>query len=292
VKIPSNRIKSIVQYAKEQLHGLYPEEEINNLIFLVFEHYLNFKRTDFALKANDTVSESDLLKLHFAIKRLRKSEPVQYILGETWFYGLKFKVNNHVLIPRQETEELVDWVIKDFQKDPHKPTKPLIIDMGTGSGCIAISLKKNIEKSVVYAIDLSEDALNVAKENAVSICAPVSFFKEDILKPEKLKLPLKPYLIVSNPPYICKSEKNLMHSNVLNYEPHSALFVKDNDPLVYYKAIADFAINNLAEGGKLYMEINERFGKEIVSLLERKGFKNIELRKDIPGKDRMVKGEN
>jgi release factor glutamine methyltransferase len=216
---------------------------------------------------------------------LKNEIPIQYLLGKTSFYGLDFEVNPAVLIPRPETEELVDWIISYDQI--HKSTKPLrILDIGTGSGCIAISLAKNIPNSQVFAIDVSEKALATAQKNAEINNVKVAFLEENILETDDLEQQFD--IIVSNPPYVRQLEKQEIKKNVLDNEPHLALFVEDNDALVFYRKIAELAQKNLLPNGQLFFEINQYLGKEMMELLEKMGFKNIELRKDIYGNDRMI----
>ncbi len=224
-----------------------------------------------------------LEKFENAIYRLKKNEPIQYIIGETEFYGLPFKVNKHTLIPRPETEELVDWVISEIPPLGFRG----ILDIGTGSGCIAVSLAKNLPNAKVSALDISMEALKVARENAQINTVTIDFFPCDILKAEQL--PEKYDIIVSNPPYVRESERDKMQPNVLNHEPASALFVEDKEPLVFYQAIARLSKTVLNPGGVLYFEINEYLGKDLQEVLTTEGFGKIIVKKDIFGKDRMLK---
>lgn len=288
MRIPSNKIADVVRFFRDELEGCYPKEEVETFIAYCFEEYLGLKHADIFLNINDTITESELLKLNFAVKDLKQNKPIQYILGKADFYGLKFLVNKHVLIPRPETEELVDLIIKE----PGTSLPTSILDIGTGSGCIPIALKKNIPKAFIYALDVSLAALAVAKQNATMNNVHVDFFQFDILS-GKFPLPdreIKFDIIVSNPPYICNSEKEQMQKNVLDYEPHIALFVCDNDPLLFYKIIADFALKHLKQNGKLYFEINRAFGLETKLMLENKGFKNVLLIKDLNNNNRILQG--
>ncbi len=286
MKVRSNKISDIINYYKTQLIGFYDEKEAESLMKLAIQYYLNFSSIELILNYDKPVNESDMLNIHFAYRDLKAYKPIQYILGETEFYELKFKVNENVLIPRPETEELVDWIIRDHENSSETLK---VLDVGTGSGVIAISIKKNLSDSEVIAIDISAKALDVAKINAERNSVEVIFAEFDILDTNSYsKLP-KFDIIVSNPPYVRNSEKAKMKKNVLDYEPQNALFVEDNNPLEFYEAIAVFAKTNLNPNGKLYLEINEAFGKEISELLERKGFNNVELRQDINGRDRVVK---
>ncbi len=285
MKIASNKIKDILRFFREELKDSYESDELETIIAYCFEFYLNLNKAEFVLKSENTISESELLKFNFAIKELKKHKPIQYILGEADFYKLKFKVNESVLIPRSETEELVDLIIHD-----NKLQSPSILDIGTGSGCIPIALKKNISKANVTAIDISEEALEVAKQNAKNNGVVINFLLNDILHPTSDIQHLTSDIIVSNPPYICVSEKNSMNKNVLEYEPHLALFVEDKDPLLFYKVICDFALKNLNKNGKIYFEINQSLSSETKNLLENKGFKNVELIKDLSNNYRILRG--
>lgn len=276
-------LKTLKRTFSEALIDHYPETEIDSFFSLLAASILNLKRVDIALNLYAVVSGKKQEKFTDAVKRLETNEPIQYILGETTFYGLNFKVNQNVLIPRQETEELVDWILKD------SPSKKLsILDIGSGSGCIAISLAKNMKNATISALDVSENALKVATENAEFNAVSIEFIEADILHNALNDLQLD--VIVSNPPYVRDLEKQTMHKNVLDYEPDLALYVRDEDPLVFYQAILNFAKNNLKEKGTVYFEINEYLGAEMIELFNKNNFSNIELRKDIQGKDRMIKG--
>lgn len=290
MRIASNKIKDIIRFFREELKDIYEKEELEIIIGYCFEEYLDIKRSEFTLIGNETVSESELLQFNFAVKALKTNQPIQYVLGKSDFYGLKFKVNEHVLIPRPETEELVDLIIKEFKVSDFK--SPIsILDVGTGSGCIPIALKKNLSNTSLYAVDISKAALEVAQQNAEINVVEVNFILDDILNPNNQELSAINYdIIVSNPPYICISEKEQMQKNVLDHEPHLALFVSDNDPLLFYKAIVDFAIKKLNPHGKIYFEINYMYGEELKQLLESKGFKNVLLLKDINNKNRILRG--
>ncbi len=289
MKIASNKIKDILRFFRDELKDAYPPEELDSIITYCFEDYLHLKRSAISTNQETTVSESELLKFNDAIKELKKFKPLQYILGEANFYGLKFYVNEHVLIPRPETEELVHFIIHD-----NKMNAPAILDIGTGSGCIPIALKKNIPSAVVSSIDVSEKALNVANRNAKKNDVEILFILRDILDPLAIldQQLLKYDIIVSNPPYICNAEKNKMDKNVLDYEPHLALFVNDNDPLLFYNVICDFALKMLKTNGKLYFEINQSLASETKDLLESKGFKNVELIKDLSNNYRILRSNS
>lgn len=291
MRIPSNKVNAVISFFKSELVELHSLGEIETFISYSFEHVLNYSKTDLLLNKDLTMSESELLKFNNIVKQLKKNKPIQYILGNTYFYGLNLNVNESVLIPRPETEELVDWIIKDYSNK--KTTSLKLLDIGTGSGCIAIALSKNISESDVFALDVSIEALEIAKVNAnKNDQKNIHFIEADINHISTLKsfnFPTDFDIIVSNPPYITESEQSAMYKNVLDYEPHVALFVKDTNPLIFYVSIANFAIQKLQKNGALFFEINELFGKEMIKMLLEKGFINIELRKDINGKDRMIK---
>ena len=266
-----------------ELSILYPETEIQSFFTILIEFKLHLSRIQLALEHNFELDNNDFEFLQNALLKLKNQIPIQYIVGETAFFGLMFKVDKNVLIPRPETEELVEWIIQN-----NKNSNSLkILDVGTGSGCIAISLAKNLPNAAVSALDISAEALNVAKNNAAMNQVRVEFINADILKIEKLATDFD--IIVSNPPYIRELEKSQMQQNVLSNEPHIALFVKNENPLLFYDKIAELAKKHLTENGVLYFEINQYLGPETVELLKSKGFKNIELKKDIYGVDRMVK---
>jgi release factor glutamine methyltransferase len=270
----------------DRLSSSYSKQEIESLTRLIFEKIPGFTRLQVHLNQQEKISAANLAQIKQITDRLIQFEPIQYILGETEFYGLTFKVNRAVLIPRPETEELVDWIIKDCRHPA-----PAILDIGTGSGCIPISLVKNIAGASAEGWDISTDALKVAKENAKINQVNIDFSYADILNMDYPSHPQKYDIIVSNPPYVTTSEQPLMLKNVTDYEPHIALFVPDADPLIFYRSIADMAHTGLEPGGNLYLEINERYGDEITELLLTKGFSNVILREDINGRKRMIKAE-
>ena len=251
---------------------------------------MKFSGIEIALNPEKEIPEETVQNFQNALFRLKNHEPIQYIVGETDFFGLPFKVNQHTLIPRPETEELVEWILSETP--PLKGVGGMflnqqLLDIGTGSGCIAISLAKNLPNSKISALDISENALEVARENAEINNIEVDFFQADILKEKSL--PKQFDIIVSNPPYVRNLEKGMMQQNVLEHEPETALFVADGDPLVFYRAISKLAKKHLKPKGKLFFEINEYLGEEMKSLLKSEGFRNIEVKKDIFGKDRMLK---
>ena len=284
-------LKECRLHIHEALSKIYPKTEIDSFFFLMIEEKLNLQRIDTVLKPDLLISEDNLTRFINIIKRLQNEEPIQYIFEKTSFYGLPFIVDKNTLIPRPETEELVAWIIEEASKGKlHKKDKISILDIGTGTGCIPISLAKNLIKSSVSAIDISQKALLIAKKNALLNNTKIDFFEMDILNTESL--PQKFDIIVSNPPYVRESEKTGIKKNVLQNEPHLALFVDNNNPLLFYKKIADLAIKYLRQNGLLFFEINQYLEKETVKMLEMKGFKNIELRKDVFGNYRMIQCNN
>ncbi len=280
----------------DSLKNIQDEQEIESFFFILTEYLHNLKRVDVALNSNFELSDEEVEKWNAILVDLQQEKPIQYITGESWFYGLKFEVNENTLIPRPETEELVEWVIES-QKLKVQSQKLEILDIGTGSGCIPISLKANLPQANVSAIDVSEQALEVAKRNANSNKVEINFIQANILEVEDLsqlqtpnfQLPTSIDIIVSNPPYVRNLEKEEIKKNVLDYEPHLALFVEDTDALLFYRKIAQLALKNLSPNGLLFFEINQYLGKETVELLQNLGFKNIELKKDIFGNDRMIR---
>lgn len=268
----------------EKLTPIYDVLEAESFFYIILEELHQMKRVDLALNPGFSFSEEEVETWNLILEKLEKEIPIQYILGKAHFYGLEFEVNENTLIPRPETEELVEWIIK---KNEFKGSLK-ILDIGTGSGCIAISLAKNLPDTTVFAIDVSEKALEIATKNASNNKANVTFLKQDILKTDDLEQDFD--IIVSNPPYVRNLEKEEIKKNVLDYEPHLALFVEDTDALIFYRKIAELAQENLSENGQLYFEINQYLGSEMIELLEFKNFKNVELRKDMYENDRMIFG--
>ena len=277
-------IKNIQLECRALLGSVYPIREIDSILFLVFEKVGNLSRLQIISNSDTKISISVYNQIMGIVERLLNYEPIQYILEETEFYGLLFKVNQSVLIPRPETEALVHWIVEDGKNKPVKA-----IDFGTGSGCIAISLAKLIPDSKVHAVDISEQALLVASENALRNGTVLTFHQADILTDAFGFLAADFDLVVSNPPYIREKEKVLMQRNVLDYEPVTALFVSDADPLIFYRRIAQLSKKLLKKGGALYFEINEGLGNEMIQLLEELNYLEIELRCDLHGKRRMMK---
>ena len=285
MKIDSIKIKEYKTQFITNLLPFYDEMEVESFFYLILENQRQLRRIDLALDIDLQFSAEEILIWNVILEKLQLEIPIQYILGTTHFYGLEFNVNENVLIPRPETEELVEWIISSAV-NMLKFTNLKILDIGTGSGCIAISLAKNISDAQVFAIDISEKALATAKENADLNEVAVAFIQKNILETNDLEQQFD--IIVSNPPYVRNLEKAEIKSNVLANEPHLALFVEDNDALIFYRKIAELATKNLSVEGKLFFEINQYLGKETVELLEKMHFKNIELRKDIYGNDRMI----
>jgi release factor glutamine methyltransferase len=278
-------ITDIRKLIKAELSPLYPDREIRSLTDIIIKTLYGAGRLHLLSQPEMVVPPEKTKRIEEITAELKRGRPLQYILGETVFYDCLLKVNEHTLIPRQETEELVDLIIKE-----NRGYDGDLIDLGTGSGCIAIALAKNLPGTHVTAIDISTEALETAMINAADNAVTVSFLKANILVPDKL--PCKPAgIIVSNPPYVRESEKKLMHKNVLDHEPHSALFVSDNDPLIFYRAILEASRILLKPAGRIYFEINEAMGSEVASLAESYDLRNVKIIKDLNEKDRFVKGE-
>ena len=284
-------INKFRDYFNKTLKKLYPTSVIDTFLFLLLEEYLNFKRIDVVLKSNFEISPEDLTLLKSSTKLLEQEVPIQYILGKTEFYGFPFILNEHVLIPRPETEELVTSVLNKISKlerlHPIEKEKKLkILDIGTGSGCIPISLKRSLPFAEITAIDIANEALIIAQKNASLNKVNINFIQQNILKTTGLDDIYD--IIISNPPYVRVSEKIEIKNNVLKNEPHLALFVEDNNPLIFYSKIAELAKSHLTKNGTLFFEINQYLGKETVELIKLKGFNKIQLKKDIFGHDRII----
>ena len=288
-------VKQYRNYFNETLKTIYPITEIDSFFFLLLEEYLGFRRVDIVLKSDFKITQETLNLLQSATKQLEQEVPLQYIIGKTEFYGLPFVVNKHVLIPRPETEELVACVVSESSRvktfntsiKQTTETKQLkILDIGTGSGCIPISLKKQLPFAKISAIDISKEALTVAKKNAVLNNVDIHFILQDILKTVALDQHYD--IIISNPPYVRELEKKELKNNVLKNEPHVALFVKNDNPLIFYDKIAELAKNYLNKNGLLFFEINQYLGTETINLVNKKGLKNIQLKKDMFGNDRII----
>jgi len=282
-------MKNIFNFIKEQLQDFYPEQEIKSLSYLILEDIFHIDKSSILRCKDKQLSLNENFRLQEIIDELKKHKPIQYITGETEFYGMKFKVDENVLIPRPETEELIECIMSPPNSFKKGRSKYKILDIGTGSGCIAVVLAKRFPEAKVYALDISDKALDIARQNAMNNQANVCFFKYDILNNQPF--PFNNLIfdcIVSNPPYITTKEKARMGKNILDYEPHQALFVPDDYPLLFYDRIADFANRRLKKKGSLYLEINSSFGQEVVKLLADKNFHHIKLLKDISGNDRII----
>ena len=274
------------QFIKE-LSPFYDAYEAESFFYLILEDRYQLRQIDLALNHELVFDEKDFAIWNELLNQLKKEVPIQYLLGKTNFYGLDFEVNENVLIPRPETEELVEWIINE-NASPDKNKKIRILDIGTGTGCIAISLAKNLPNAEVFGVDVSKKAIETAKRNAIRNDVEVTFMLLNILETDEFTCQFD--IIVSNPPYVRNLEKVEIKKNVLDYEPHLALFVEDSDPLIFYRKIASLAQNGLLKNGKMYFEINQYLGKEMIDLLESMSFQNVELRKDIYDNDRMIKG--
>ncbi len=284
MKVQSNKIIDIIKHYEKLLLQTFNLEESKLLIRFLIEDFTNIPRQQISLNFSQRISESQILKIHFGVKDLIKGTPLQYILGKASFLDWDFTVNEDVLIPRPETEEFVTLISESI----HNNTELNIIDIGTGSGCIAIALNK-LTNANVTAVDISTGALNIAKQNAVNLDADIKFIKLDILDKEQWKETESKYdIIVSNPPYVRELEKKLIQDNVLHFEPGLALFVDNSNPLIFYNAIANFALTNLKPNGELWFEINEYLASEMKELLE-PNFSNIKIIKDFRGKDRFCR---
>jgi len=281
--------KEIVRH----IHSIYDEVEGTNIAELLLEHITRLQRIERVVKKDQPLAAEQVQLLNAAIERLQNHEPVQYITNEAWFAGMKLYVDRSVLIPRPETEELVEWILKEFRMLRRSPfgqnVRCKILDVGTGSGCIAIALKKNLPAAEVWACDVSDEALNIARMNADALQAAIDFVPLDFLNKEQRKQLPQVDVIVSNPPYVPQKDKTEMRKNVVDFEPSAALFVPDNDPLIFYSAIADFGKGKLSSKGVIYVEIHEGLGAQIRKLFQEKGYGFIEIKKDLQGKDRMAK---
>jgi len=280
-------MKAIIRFIQEQLRDLYSVSEIQSLSFLMLESVCGMNKSSVLRCKDKQLSLNERFRIGEIIEELKTYRPIQYILGETEFYGLKIKVDENVLIPRPETEELVEWIIKE-----EKPaTGYKLLDIGSGSGCIAIALAKHLSGAEVFALDISEKALNVARQNAKENQVDVHFFPHDILSDEPPALPFSSFsfdCIISNPPYITLNEKATLAKNVLDYEPHQALFVPDENPLLFYERIACFAKKNLTPNGSLYFETHSLYGQAAAKMLSNENFRRVRLLKDISGNDRII----
>lgn len=288
------------RYVIKELTSIYDDREAYNIADILIQDLSGFNKSDRIIKKNEILTDESKKKLESALSRLLNHEPIQYVINKSWFYNMELYVDNSVLIPRPETEELVQWIIDDVRSEGKDvfENKPMtsdetdllkIADIGTGSGCIALALKKAMPRAEVWGYDHSEAALTVARRNGSSLDIRVDFQGVDFLDYEQHKFLPSVDIIVSNPPYISFEEKNSLNQNVVNYEPHMALFVPDNDPLVFYKALIHYSRHRLHANGRLYMEINEVAAEEIKNLFDAEGMYTIEIKKDLQGKNRMVR---
>ena len=286
--VAKNDLTSLKQYFSKKLPD-FSSSEINSIVKQLVVKRLDMDESDYLFSSSLLFSESDLLYFRSAVKRLEENEPFQHVLGEVEFYGLILKSDARALVPRPETEELVDWVVNDFRDQ----SKLRFVDLCAGSGCIALGLKDNFKTSEVTAIELSNDAISLIKENVLKTELSIDVIEADVLELNNLSTFEKASFDcwVSNPPYIPNKDKKMMHQNVLDFEPGMALFVENDLPLIFYSEISKSAQVYLAEYGWLYFEIHESYGEEMVSLLKSIGFVNIELRKDLQGRDRMIKAQ-
>ena len=276
------KIQEILTIIREQLSGSFSENERIQVSKMLLMNYLDIQKSEILLRKDEEVDDEILNRIEKDLERINNGEPVQYVIGTTYFYGFEMRIDPRALIPRPETEELVDWIYKEL-----KNRSPKILDVGTGSGCIALALKAGLPNADVHGTDVQQEALDLAIENAMAMGLRVDFEQADALHLSD-QYKDKWDIIVSNPPYVPEEDKASMQAHVLDYEPHSALFVPDNDPLKFYKSITEYAKNHLNEGGKLFFEINENLADEVKEILTLHGFPKIELRKDLQGKDRMI----
>lgn len=288
MRLPNNSLSALITFYHSELNSTYENSEIDAILDLVLEHYLSFSKTDIIAKRNENINQSDLLKLYFCCKELKNNTPIQYILKEAWFYNLKFSVNQHVLIPRPETEELVDIILKE-NKEPL-----FFLDIGTGSGCIPIAIKNKNSNSQVYACDISFEALVVAKKNSELNKTPVTFVELDVLNNKEVEERITSTfdVIISNPPYIKFNEKDLLSKHVIDNEPHLALFVNGTDDILFYKKIIDLCDQKLNSGGRLYFELNPLTTEDVLFYANRsKIFKHVDVIKDMSGKMRFLRAQ-
>ncbi|MDD5694265.1 MAG: peptide chain release factor N(5)-glutamine methyltransferase [Bacteroidales bacterium] len=285
-----NTVGQVIAMMKQQLEGYYESRELNNIADLILEDYLGQSRVTFHSQPELPVSRKVLSRIHIATERLKQHVPVQYILGRAHFGELEFMVNEHVLIPRQETEELVRWILSDLSAGIAGQSLN-ILDVGTGSGCIAIALKRNFPDLTVSALDISYKALDVARLNAKTLMTDIQFLQMDILNPDQWDFSGRFDLMVSNPPYVLQADKARMKANVLDHEPALALYVEDSRPLIFYEALVTFAGRYLSPGGKIYLEINEQMGSQVCDLFRDAGYRRILLKRDIHDRNRMVRIE-
>ena len=294
------KLAAAERYIRNSLESIYPTNEAVIMADMLLEHFTSFSKGDRLMNKEAYLTQQQEVAIHKGVERLLKHEPIQYIMNKCWFYGMELFVDPSVLIPRPETEELVAWIISDVRASGYKVFSRVtadadetdllkILDVGTGSGCIALALKKAMPQAEVWGCDLSEEALNVARRNGSALDIRVDFQGLNFLDQLQQKQLPTVNILVSNPPYIPIRDKDLMNKNVVEHEPHTALFVPDEDPLIFYRALAKFASHRLHENGSIYMEIHEDLGNDVVRLFSDEGYNKIELRKDMQQKNRMVK---
>lgn len=294
------KLAAAERYIRNSLESIYPTNEAVIMADMLLEHFTSFSKGDRLMNKEADLTQEQEVAIHKGVERLLKHEPIQYIMNKCWFYGMELFVDPSVLIPRPETEELVAWIINDVRSagynvfsrgtaDADETDLLKILDVGTGSGCIALALKKAMPQAEVWGCDLSEEALNVARRNGSALDIRVDFQGLNFLDQLQQKQLPTVNILVSNPPYIPIRDKDLMNKNVVEHEPHTALFVPDEDPLIFYRALAKFASSRLHENGSIYMEIHEDLGNDVVRLFSDEGYNKIELRKDMQQKNRMVK---
>ena len=290
------------RHIRSQLNGVYEEQEASNIAEILIEHVTSLTKTERLVKKDQQLTSEQEQKMTDYLLRLQKNEPVQYVTNKAWFYGMELYIDKNVLIPRPETEELVEWIIKDMKAsntdvfvrrgaEADETSFLKILDIGTGSGCIALALKRSMPKAEVWGCDNSDGALNIARRNGSSLNIRVDFQGLDFLDFEQQKQLPSVDIIVSNPPYVPFHDKEKMQPNVVNYEPHNALFVPDNDPLIFYKSIVTFGKKRLHPNGSIYLEIHEDLGKDVVEIFQKEGYK-VELKKDMQGKERMIRASS
>jgi len=285
MEIRSSALGDLKDLIYSELINFYPPRELDSIVKDLLMHVSGLSHSMMVLERDRSLSESEIYFIQQAVKRLKKQEPLQYITGLASFRGLKIKVDQNVLIPRPETEELVGWVLEDLGQE-----KRIILDIGTGSACIALALKNEVPQANVHAIDISVKALDLARKNARDLGIDIIIGEVDILNEDARSALLKFDVIISNPPYVTPADRLLMQKNVTEYEPGLALFVDEKDPLIFYREIIKFSHDHLYDGGNLYFECNEGNANEVVRLLEKAGYADIQLRKDMQGKERMVRG--
>lgn len=285
--VKTNTVEAIKSYYYDALKDHYTQSEISVLLEIAFEHFLKFSRIDLKTKTQNRLSESELLNFHFTLKRLKTYEPIQYILGEAPFMGMMLKVDKNVLIPRPETEELVDWITQVVEDSS------TILDIGTGSGCIPLALRKIHSTYNLIGIDVDSKVIRIAEENSKNLNLDIKLLCQDILALENLSdiIPEQVNCIVSNPPYIGMEEKKEMAQQVTDFEPHLALFVEDTDPMIFYKKITELAFDKLQEGGHLFFESNQKYSNEVAEIMKNIGLKKIEIKEDINQNPRMIYGK-